>query len=226
MSVRASSSRSPAACSGPHVSRRADREAGAGQRVGAGSALHCAGDPEISDERVPILVEQDVLRLDVAVDHAMSMRVVERIGHLAGDSQRLIYRQLRLVPETRSQRLALDERHAVLEQTVALAGAQKRNRVRVTQGGGELNLTPEPLGADGGGELRREDLHDDAPSERRLHRGEDAAHTRTPELALERVGGAQGVLELVAEVCGQSAALLASTLEDRTEVRCQPAAER
>jgi hypothetical protein len=34
--------------------------------------------------------QQDVLRLDVAVDDTLSVRVVERAGHLAGDVQRVL----------------------------------------------------------------------------------------------------------------------------------------
>ena len=51
-------------------------------------------DPEVGDERVP-LVQQDVLGLDVAVDDVVTVRVVERVGDLARDAGRLLDRQLR-----------------------------------------------------------------------------------------------------------------------------------
>ena len=61
-----------------HVGGRADTSAGLGERV----ALHRAErfpDTEVRHEGVPVR-EQDVFGLDVAMDHAMTMGVVERAG--------------------------------------------------------------------------------------------------------------------------------------------------
>ena len=55
--------------------------------------LHGERDAEIGDQRVAAL-QQDVLRLDVAMDHAVRVRVVERVGHFAGDAHRVVDRQL------------------------------------------------------------------------------------------------------------------------------------
>ncbi len=38
-------------------------------------------------------VEQDVLRLDVAVDDVAPVRVVEGVGHFHGDADRFVNRQ-------------------------------------------------------------------------------------------------------------------------------------
>ena len=58
-----------------HVVRRAERHAGLGH---AGAARLAGGerDAEVGDERAAV-VQQDVLRLDVAVDHAVPMGVVQ-----------------------------------------------------------------------------------------------------------------------------------------------------
>jgi hypothetical protein len=48
--------------------------------------------------RRPTVVQQDVLGLDVAVDHA-PMRVVERIGHIGRDADGLADPELRLAVE-------------------------------------------------------------------------------------------------------------------------------
>jgi hypothetical protein len=43
---------------------------------------HGPGDPEVGHHRLAFL-QQDVLGLDVAVDHALAVRVVQGTGHLA-----------------------------------------------------------------------------------------------------------------------------------------------
>ena len=53
---------------------------------------HATCDPEIGEMRVPLLVEQDVGRLDAAMQHAVSMRViqpVEQIAHQHGGPARV-----------------------------------------------------------------------------------------------------------------------------------------
>ena len=57
--------------------------------VPAASSWFRAGDAEVGDQRVPVLVEQDVLGLDVAVHDAVRMRVVQRVGDLAYDPERV-----------------------------------------------------------------------------------------------------------------------------------------
>jgi hypothetical protein len=77
--------------------RRAEREAGL-RHAGAAGTLHGERDPEIGHQRLAI-VEQDVLGLDVAMDNALGMGVVQRAGHLAADPYRLGDRQLALALE-------------------------------------------------------------------------------------------------------------------------------
>ena len=74
---------------GRHVGRRADRDAGGGEpRVRA--LLDRARDAEVGHHRAAvILVEQDVVGLDVAVDHAARMRVGERVRDLGAGSRRV-----------------------------------------------------------------------------------------------------------------------------------------
>ena len=110
-------------------------------------------DAEVGDERLAI-VEQDVLGLDVAVDDAVPVRVVERRGDLGGDSHRVGHGQLLLPVEPVRSDLALDERHDVEEEAVDLAGVEQREDVRVLEVGGELDLGQEPLGADDGRRVR------------------------------------------------------------------------
>ena len=61
---------------GRHVGRRAERHPGLRHPAAAG-LVHREGDAEVGHQRRPVL-QQDVLRLDVAVHHAVAVGVVER----------------------------------------------------------------------------------------------------------------------------------------------------
>jgi hypothetical protein len=73
---------------------RAERHPGLGHPGAAGLARG-QRDTEVGHQRRPI-VQQDVLRLDVAVDHAVTMGIVERARHFAGDAHGIIDRKLLL----------------------------------------------------------------------------------------------------------------------------------
>ena len=51
----------------------------------------------------------------------LAVGVVQRRGHLAGDAERVLERELRLAVQPLAQRLALDVRHDVVEQAAGLA---------------------------------------------------------------------------------------------------------
>ena len=78
---------------GAHVGRGPDRHPGLGQPVRR-RRLERAGDAEVGHQRLAV-GEQDVLRLDVAMDHALAVGMVERVGDLPGDAEGLVDRQLR-----------------------------------------------------------------------------------------------------------------------------------
>ena len=61
---------------GRHVGRSADGDAGARQRAG----LSRPGDPEVGEIGLASRADQDVLRLDVAVDRAGRVRMIECVG--------------------------------------------------------------------------------------------------------------------------------------------------
>ena len=170
---------------GPHVVRRAERHAGLGHPVAAGLARG-QGDAEVGHQRAAV-VQQDVLGLDVAVDHPVPVGVVERRGHLGGDPHRVGHGELLLPVEPAPERLALDEGHDVEEEAVGLARVEQREDVRVLQVGGELDLGQEPLGADDGGELGPEQLEGDLPVVPEVLGQEDRGHAAGADLALDPV---------------------------------------
>ena len=106
------------------------------------------GDPEVGDQRAAVLGEQQVLGLDVAVDHAVLVGVLERLGRLAGDPERVVHGELPLPPQPVAERLALDVRHGEPELPGGLARVVDREDVGVLEAGGELDLALEALGAE------------------------------------------------------------------------------
>ncbi len=69
-----------------HVRRRAHQKAGLGD-LGIGRLADRAGYPEVGDHGMA-LVQQNVLRFDVAMDHVVPVGVVQRLGDFAGDLER------------------------------------------------------------------------------------------------------------------------------------------
>ena len=111
-------------------------------------------DPEVGDQGVAVPRQQHVLGLDVPVDHAVLVRVLERLGRLARDPQRVFHRELALPPQPVPERLALDVRHGEPELTGSLARVVHGQDVGMLEPGGELDLALEALGAERGGRAR------------------------------------------------------------------------
>ena len=79
---------------GAHVGGRAERHAGLGHAAAAG-LLHGEGDAEVGDEGAAV-VQEDVLGLDVAVDDALAVGVVEGAGDFRGDADGVVDGELLL----------------------------------------------------------------------------------------------------------------------------------
>ena len=94
--------------------------------------MYGEGDAEISHERGAV-VQENVLRLDVAMHHALAMRVIERTCDFAGDAYRVGDGQLPFTLQSRAQRFAGDQRHHVVQQAVGLAAVEQREDVRMLQ---------------------------------------------------------------------------------------------
>ena len=181
---------------GRHVVRRAERHAGLGHPAAAAGAGDGQRDAEVGHQRLAV-VQQDVLRLDVAVDHPVPVGVVERGGHLGGQAHRVAHRQLLLAAEPVAQALAVHERHDVVRGAVHLPAVDQAEDVGVLQRRDGLDLTQEALGADDGGQLGAEDLDGDLAVVLEVLGEVDRGHAALAQLALEAVavgeGGTQGV---------------------------------
>jgi hypothetical protein len=89
---------------GAHVRIRADGDTRRSQPV-TRCLRDCAGDAEIGHHRMA-RSEQNVFRLDVAVDHTLAVGKSQRIGGFPGDEQRVPERELLLPLEPLAERLA------------------------------------------------------------------------------------------------------------------------
>ena len=110
---------SPAACCGLHVGRSPDRQPGLGQAI-----VHPRQGPrdaEVGDEGAAVAREHQVLGLDVPVDHAVPVGVLEGPGGLGRDPKGRVHRELALAPEPVAETLALDVRHGEPELAGGLA---------------------------------------------------------------------------------------------------------
>src|SRR5690349_21812285 len=100
-----------------------------------------------------LALDEDVLRLDVAMDDVASVRVVQRFGDVARDREGTLEGQLPLAVDEGAERLTLDEWHRVVEDEVArLPDAEDRDDPRMMKAHRELDLPPEAIDVDAGGE--------------------------------------------------------------------------
>ena len=173
---------------GRHVLRRSDREAHRRQRfrlTGCAGRIQRLADPEVGDGRA-VAGEEDVLRLDVAVNHTALVREVERSRDIAQDPGGFAQWHRAGPEEPHAQGLTFDERHRVERQPIRFAGREDGHDVRMLQPGGQQDLAPEPLQADARSQLGCKHLHDHTSAERTLFGDEHAAHAAPAELAFER----------------------------------------
>ena len=162
-------------------------------------------DAEVGHQR-RVIVEQDVLGLDVAVDHAVAVRVVQRGGDLLGDADGIRHGELLLAGQAFAQGLPFDEGHDVEQEAVGLARIEQREDMGVLQVGRELDLGQEPLGADHGGELGAEYLHGHPTGVADVLGQVDGRHPPGADFALEAIAVGEGRLE-AAQQFGHGAGL-------------------
>ena len=148
--------------------------------------------------------DDDVLRLDVAVDDAARMRVAQRLTYVAHDACCILHRELSRSTEPGAHILALDERHRVVEQRSFRRRRKEWNDVWMVEARGELNLPAKPLSVHSGGEIRRQNLYDYLPLELRFRGDEHARHPAARQLPVDAVRRPNGFLKLLLKVGGQA----------------------
>jgi len=180
---------------GTHVGRRTEGNAGR-RELSLSHGAYRARDAEIGDERLPVL-EEDILRLDVAVNYPVTVRVVERARDLGRDAQGFVERKLALAIESRAQRLAGDVRHDVVQLAVRLARVVDGEDVRVAKLCCELDLTTEAFWPEDEAELREEHFDRDLSMEPEVARQINRSHCPVTDFVLDLVVVSDGDFQAV-----------------------------
>ena len=120
----------------------------------------CTRDPEVDHPHVPVPVDEDVGRLDVAMDDAALVGGLQRTGHVDDDAERDVERQTAVALEDALQILPVDELHDDEVDALVRAGVVDRRDIRVVKRGRGTSLLAEPRNELGiGCEAGTEDLH-------------------------------------------------------------------
>ena len=131
-----------------HVVQRAHHLPRPGQREVAGVAAQQLGQAEVGDLHAALAVQQDVLRLDVAVDDALLVGVLQGVADLRHDPQRL----LRLQVAVAQQLPQVDAVHVLHDEVVEAAGLAEivdGDDVGMAEPGQGAGLAVEALGEGG-----------------------------------------------------------------------------
>src|SRR5439155_18662030 len=180
-----------------HVRRRADRKA-AGRRpafafrfASLSSSDECLGDAEVRHQRMSAR-EENVVRLDVAVNYAGAVRVRQCVGDITKHANGLIGGQWAAF-QSLAQGFSLHERHREEQEAARLGGAKDRNDERVLQRRGELHLAAKALAGHARAALRRKDLENYHAAESALFGDEHTAHPAAQVMPLWLLGAEYGL---------------------------------
>ncbi len=140
-------------------------------------------------------MEENVLRLDVAMNNTVTVRVVECARGLLRNTHRLIDRELPFALDADSQRLAGDDGHHIVEKSVGFARVEQREDVRVLELCGGLDLREEPLAAQRSTEVGVKHLDGDVAVVLDVVREEHRRHSAGADLTADVVPSGECCLE-------------------------------
>ena len=132
-------------------------------------------------------MQENVIRLDVAMNDILSMRVVERTGDLTCNAHGIDNWQLSFTFQSRAQRFACHQRHDVVQQSVGVARVEQRQDVRMLQPSGGADLAQEPLSTECGTEIWMQHLDGDVAVVLEVVCEVHGGHATRAEFALEAI---------------------------------------
>ena len=159
-----------------------------------------SGNSKISYQRAPIGREEQVLRLDVTVDDALVVRVIECPRGVARNSKSIVDCELPLSTEPVAQALTFNKRHRKPELSPGFTRVVHGKDVRMLEPGGNFDFLLEALGAERDGQLRMQNLQGDWTVVPEIVGQKHGGHAATTELALNAVAISEATLEPVAKI--------------------------
>ena len=180
---------------GGHVRRRPDCDAGRGQtRI---TITDCARNAEVGDHRTAALgIEENIVRLDVSMDHAAFVRVSECVGDIAQCAPRLLDRQCPPIVQALGEVVAGHVRHDEVDESRAvriigrrgLVDAVNVNDIRVIELGCRLGLSQKArLDLAAKCQFGRQHLNGNCALQAPIFRSVDDPHSAAPDLAVQLV---------------------------------------
>ena len=152
----------------------------------SGFRLQNKRNPEVGQQSLT-LKEQDVLRLDIAVNDSLAMGIIECRRYLLCYSQRLLDRKSRVAIQACSERITLNVRHDVVQKRVCFTRIDEGDDVRVTEPCRNVDLLTEALWPEHRGKLWFQDLNCDISMVPEILGEIDGGHATAAELTLDPV---------------------------------------
>ena len=144
------------------------------------------GEAEIEDLQPSLVRDEEVLRLHVAVDHAVLVRCRQTFRQVDGVTERRFQRQ-RLAVEALAQRRAVQQLRDDVRARSARPDVVHSENVRVVERTCRSRFLREPTQLLFGVRTAREELDRDLPVELQISRNEDATHSSASELPLDPI---------------------------------------
>ncbi len=143
------------------------------------------------------MLEEDIVRLEVAVNHGSRVRERERLGDLAQQPCRLVDGKRAVERETVPKRLASDVWGDVVEQTISRASGEHGQDVRMLELRSDEHFALEAVCAGLAREFWWQKLDHHFSVQRSLGREKEPAHPTGRELTLDLVGFAERGLKSI-----------------------------
>ena len=185
-----------------HVRGRADRHTRGGQTRRLATVARGTGNTEVGDQRPAVdTIQQNVVGLDIAMNHPARVRKRQRIGHFEQPAAYVIDGERSALLQLRGEVVPVDAGHHEEHQIPDFVDRINRDDVRMTQLGGRLRLAQKTRAdVTPKGQLRRQQLDRHEPFEALVLGPIHDAHATTTDFPIQFIGGAERLLHMGAQL--------------------------